>query len=124
MCPIPLQKPAFPWKPFAILGLLILFLVIFPVPLTEHAPKSARYAELPLSFDEKLNILIREFRKEGYTVYNYYPSYIQVEKKSTSAAPIDEANRLARIAYNTLGESVKIILVTDEGKFVGYYKGE
>ncbi|MGB9561879.1 MAG: hypothetical protein ACPL6C_03610 [bacterium] len=119
------RKEGFPWKPFAIIGLVLLFLLIFPITIKEHSPVKVEFSKVPTgSESERLEALVSIYRTRGFTVKNYYPSYIQVEKSKIEENPLKLAQELSRLAYTYLGMPVRIILVTDEGRFVGYYKGE
>ncbi len=111
------------WKVLVIIGFVTLFMVIFPTKINERGPTAHITARTEQKRKGLANFL-NDLRAEGYRIHNYYPSYIQVEKSIVPGSPELRAKNLAYRLWLATGTSVKIILVTSEGRYVGFYRPE
>ncbi len=116
-----LRKRKRVYKMLAIFCFVILFLVIFPIEINDKSPRT--YSDVyETERVSGLATFIRRVKARGYRVVNHYPTYIQVEISKTRDLPSNVAYDLSKELWRLTGESVKIILVTSEGKYVGYYR--
>ena len=110
-------------KVLIIIVFTMLFLVIFPFKINERGSSVAIHNSSQIA-RRGLAYFITSLRHEGYRVYNQYPTYIQVEKYKIKGSAPAVVNEMAHQVWLSTGRSVKIILVTADGKYVGYYNPE
>ena len=110
-------------KILLILLLFNIFVLSFPCKMNEGG--HFRYSSIDRKVERiGLTKFLALLRGDGYTVFNQFPTYIQVEKKKVNESASYLANKISMEAWLATGQPVKIILVTQDGRYVGYYKPE